>query len=316
MDESRQQSRILVTGASGYIGRNVCDYLSNLGHDVIAVSRNSLEQNIKAQKVVVPDFRSADWTGILSNIDIIIHCAGLAHNRSADLRKFLEANVESTRPLVKASLQMGVGTFVLISSVAVYGNQSVAGCINAATPVKPTDSNGKTKLICEEVIRSKLSSTNTTTLILRVPMIYGANCPGNFAKLFSISNTNLPLPFKGAYANRHYLNIKNLCSAVAHCLPAKRHGSGTYLIADQYPTNLADLAKSIRCSLKKNSNLFYVPSPIMKSILAITKNHKLSDVMYKNCLIDSSQFSETFGWAPQFDINDGVSEYRHSFFQN
>lgn len=314
MVHSRQKRKILITGSSGYIGRNVCDYLSSLGHDVIAVTRNKLDKDIKGQKVVVRDFRSADWTRILVDVDIVIHCAGLAHNRNADLKKFLEANVESTKPLVNASSQMGVGTFVFISSIAVYGNDNLDGCINTLTPERPADSNGKTKFICEEIIRSQLRSDTTTTLILRVPMIYGPNCPGNFAKLFSISNTNLPLPIKGAHAKRHYLNIKNLCSALAQCLFAGRHESGTYLIADQNPTNLAELVANMRGSLKKNSNLFYVPTPIMKFILAITKNQKLCDVMYKDCLIDSSRFSKTFKWAPQFDINDGIVDYCRTFF--
>ena len=124
-------ARILVTGASGFIGQTLCKTLSKSGRLVRGTvrSHNSISEDTKAEYINVEDINiEKNWRGILDDIDCIVHCAGKAHvmneTKTNMLNSYRLANVESTRKLAVKAAEAGVKKLIFLSSIKVNGEET------------------------------------------------------------------------------------------------------------------------------------------------------------------------------------------------
>src|SRR5688572_1664280 len=176
--------RTLVTGATGFLGRTVVAQLLAAGVAVRTTARRPRAD------LALPDFRPSDLTAsddlgpLLSNIDRVIHVAGLAHQfgrQAADNAAFQRVNALATERLARAAIAAGVRRFILVSSVAVYGSQH--GEIDESTPCQPATAYGRSKWLAEQVLRNLVAGTCMETVILRPVTLYGEHDPGNVGRL-------------------------------------------------------------------------------------------------------------------------------------
>jgi len=160
---------ILITGKNGYIAGHLKKALSDNGHTCAAVSlRNGLGG--------LPE---------LFGYDTVIHCAALVHSKENDPTRFYRINTELTAALAEKSKNEGVARFVFMSTMAVYGvpdSLRDPAAINSRTPENPVTPYGKSKLLAENRLRG-MADEHFKVYILRLPMVYGAGAPGNYARL-------------------------------------------------------------------------------------------------------------------------------------
>jgi UDP-glucose 4-epimerase len=240
--------RILITSKTGYIANQLKSFFENKRSDykVDLVSVN----NIKVKNLQ------------LFNYDVVIHTAALVHqkNKKYMYKDYFEINAQLTYDLAIHSKAEGVRQFIFLSTLNVYGLET--GTIDQHTKVNPNSFYGKSKFEAEKMIH-QLQDSNFQILVLRVPMVYGKGCPGNFTELVKICK-KLPF-FSKPIGSRSFINIVNLTSFID--LSIKLNISGTYLLKD--PFNISSLDIFSRVKIFQGQKV--LTNPILLNSLKLIK---------------------------------------------
>ena len=166
--------KILITGANSYIGTSFEKYIKeNYPNDY----------QIDTLDMLNPNWKEYDFSGY----DSIFHVAGIAHKKESkkNAHLYYKINRDLAIEVAKKAKRSEVHQFVFMSSMSVYGLDYSNDYINLDTPTNPKTNYGKSKLQAEKEIL-KLNDDNFKVCILRPPMVYGDNSPGNLTKLFKL----------------------------------------------------------------------------------------------------------------------------------
>ncbi len=208
-------SLILVTGASGFIGRALCRSLVQLGYHVRGLVRSVPKEPLQGVDYV----RMGSFDDICEGVSSIVHLAGAAHGKSGDSREALDANnVVLTEALAKAAIEARVGRFIFVSSIGVNGSQTHGSPITDASPEMPSEPYAESKLEAEKRLVAALDGSATAYTIVRPPLVYGVEAPGNFMRLLGLVDSGLPLPFANARNKRTIVSIDNLIGLLVQTL--------------------------------------------------------------------------------------------------
>lgn len=235
--------KILITGATGFVGTNFQDYLKN-SHDVSPMSvRYVANQQF--------DLKA----------NALIHLAGKAH----DLKKvshptdYYEANFELTKQLFDAFLLSDATVFIFMSTVKAVAD-TVSGILTEDAVPSPKTHYGMAKLQAEQYLLSKKYPRDKRVYILRPCMIHGPGNKGNLNLLYQLVSKGLPWPL-GAFENqRSFLGIENLCFVIKELLENEAIPSGVYQVADDQSLSTNELIRLLGTSLEKKSRIWYLPT--------------------------------------------------------
>jgi nucleoside-diphosphate-sugar epimerase len=241
--------KITITGASGFVGTNLQNYLSET-HDIDTVSIRYLpNQEIKL------------------NTDAIIHLAGKAHDlkKVANPKDYYDANFELTKQLFNAFLNSDAKVFIFMSTVKAVADQ-VEGILTEDRIENPKTHYGIAKLQAEKYILNKELPGWKKVYILRPCMIHGPGNKGNLNVLYQFVSKGLPWPL-GSFENRRsFLSIENLCFIINELLSNEKISSGIYQIADDETLSTNELIKLLGASLGKKSLIWKINSSFIKSL--------------------------------------------------
>ena len=304
---------VLVTGATGFVGRAVLPQLLNQGWRVrVAVRRSMgpLAAPLEAVEVMpVGDLGDTiDWQPALAGIDLVVHLAARVHvmgeNGAEALARYRQVNVEGTRRLVEAARCAGVQRFLLMSSVKAVGEEGNAP-LSEATPSAPVDPYGLSKLEAEEVLRSTAGEAMEWTF-LRPPLVYGPGVGANFLKLLRISQRGWPLPL-GAVCNRRSLvYVGNLADAVVRCLIHPGAVGRGFFVHDGEALAVADLIRRLARLYGRSARLLPVPPVLLRLGAGLLGARGLYDRVCGSLEVDDSALRRATGWSPPFTTDDGL----------
>ena len=295
--------RVLVTGASGFIGKPLVTALHRAGYAIRVATRRSVSFPYLVDEVIIPDLVTpVEWKPILRGVDIVIHLAGLAHidERYIPFDEFNRVNWIATLQLADAAKKARVKHFVYISSVRAQVGAFAAQIVRERDTPKPTDSYGRSKLAAERAIKS----VNLPFTVLRPVVVYGPHAIGNVRTLVRLASLPLPLPVKGLRARRSLLGIDNLISAILFVLNNKRTLGQTFLVADPTPRTLLEIFTMLREAQGRWQWLFYSPSFIIRFALVQLGYPHLWERISNNLIIDTSKL-ESLGWRAPLDTYEG-----------
>lgn len=211
-------TEILLTGSTGFLGRNLDDALQG-SLNLTCLSRTGGDITCDL-KEFVPDIAGAQFSHV-------VHCAGLAHNKGNDDRDFEKVNVQGTRNLLAALEGQHLRSMVFISSVSVYGLDE-GHMIEETHKTQPTTAYGKSKLEAEGMVSTWCKDRNVPLLILRLPLVTGTNPPGNLAAMYRAVK-------RGYYMSMNQYPVhKSMVAArdIARWLPSALGKEGTYHLCD------------------------------------------------------------------------------------
>jgi nucleoside-diphosphate-sugar epimerase len=263
------QTTVLVTGSSGFVGRNLVPYLAAQGYKVIAASKTASafkDPNIVATQL--PDLSiTFDWQPLLQQCDAVVHLAGIAHT-SSNAYLYDRVNRGATDALAHAAFRAGVH-LVFVSSIAAQSGSSSDHELTEDDPPRPDNAYGRSKLAAERAIRG----SGVSFTILRPVVIYGEGEKGNFAFVHKISRLPIPLPFGGLTAQRSVLSVENFSSAVVTALTNPRARGETLIVSDPTPLTISDIIARYRAVRGRSPWLITIPERCLElSFKAIGQN--------------------------------------------
>jgi nucleoside-diphosphate-sugar epimerase len=234
--------KVLLTGASGFLGRVIQQNLAAADHEIISLSRHSSLINCDLSYTVP----------VLPEVDLIIHLAGKAHSvpkTEVHKQEFFETNVNGTINLLKGLERNTVlpKSFVFISSVAVYGRETGTE-ISENAPLLAIDAYGKSKIVAEQLIQEWCLKNNVVCTILRLPLVAGPNPPGNLHAMISGLK-------KGYYVNINSGKARKsivLAEDVARIIPKAAPIGGIYNLTDGYHPSFYEISLLIAKQLGEN----------------------------------------------------------------
>jgi len=303
---------ILITGATGFVGKNLISLLAQQDYQLNAAVRRS--ETFLAPKVsttIVGDIdRNTDWQKALLNIDAVVHLAGRAHilkEKSDDpLTEFIKVNTAGTANLVKQSVQAGVKHFIFISSLGAITTQSDRP-LNERSPCQPDTPYGISKLKAEQALLEIVQASAMDWTILRPPLVYGADNPGNMARLIKLIKTGLPLPLSSIHNRRSFIYVGNLVSAIATCLQHPKARSETFLVSDREVLSTLELIQLLGKGLDRQIYSFPCPAQLLKLAGQFTNQTSTVDRLIGSLEIDSSKIQTLLNWSPPFTVTEGLS---------
>jgi len=297
--------RVLITGASGFIGRRLAGALAKQGWQVRAASRDpaSLQAASGLEMVVMPDLaRAADWAAMLDGVTHVVHLAGIAHAPgSLPDAVYERINADAVGELAQAA-RGKVERFVLMSSVRAQAGLSADHAITEQNSPEPTDAYGRSKLAAERLI----AESGVDFTVLRPAVVYGKGVKGNIAALATLAKTPMPLPFAGLDNRRSLLALENLISAIALVLVAEQAANQTFLAADAEPISVAELVTAMREGLGRSPHLVKVPlGAVMRLMKSFGKEAEWERIS-GDFVINASKLMG-IGWRPEVATRDGIA---------
>ncbi len=296
--------RVLVTGASGFIGRALVADLAAAGRSVRAAMRHPADVFPRGVEVVaVSDLtRPVEWRALLKGIDTVVHLAGIAHAGPGIAEDAYDSvNRLATAELAAAGKAVGIRHLVFASSTRAQCGPVSDHVLAETDPPRPTDAYGRSKLAAEQSLRA----SNIPFTILRPSLVYGPGVKGNMASLARLARGPWPLPF-GLFRNRRSLLSRDNLIGAIHFALANPAAGETYLVADPEPVTLADVVAALRAGQGRRPGL--VPVPMWPVGLALKASGRIEvwERLSGELQVNPGKLIGA-GWRPSIQTVDGLA---------
>ena len=315
--------KILVTGASGFIGNALCNRLFKSNYVTYGVVRNSsarLSDNNFNQIPINEINSNTNWKDVLNNIDCIVHCAGIAHNMNENnnLNFYRSVNLDGTKHLAEQAAEAGVKKLIFLSSIKVNGeytddkyDKSISSyqkknSFTHVDPPNPIDPYSISKLEVEKVLHEIYAKTGLETVIIRLPLVYGKNVKGNLARLIRLVKSGIPLPFGNIANQRSMIGIDNLVDLLINCIEHPNAAGKTFLASDGEDLSTPELIKLIASSMGKKANLFSFPISMLKFLGSVFVKREEINRLVGSLRIDNSYTKKILNWTPSISVEEGI----------
>ena len=308
--------RVLVTGGTGFVARHLAEYLvRHDGYQVRLATRNPdrLLDGSGIEVVRGPELEAeSDWSGVLADVDVVVHTAGRAHvfdkSSNADAqREFDAVNVEGSSALAEQAVAAGVNRFVFISSIGVFGSTRQEKLTEDSEP-HPSEPYAVSKLRAEKVLQGICRDASMSLLIVRPPMVYGRDAPGNFFRLVKLVDRGWPLPLANATSPRSFIGIDNLCQFLSVCACRHECSDDLFLVSDDEDISTAELVRQIGAMREQAVRLFPVPRTMMKVGSVLLGQDKVYRSLFEPLQVDCGHARRELSWAPALSVREGLKE--------
>lgn len=314
------QPSVLVTGATGFVGRALCPLLSARGLRVIAGMRTQGPHPCGASDArLLGDLaRQPVLDGAFDGVDSVVHLAGRAHviqrTRSSTGHRdqehaFFAANTAATEQVASAAASAGVRRLIFISSIKVNG-ESTEGRrpFGPSDLPAPEDAYGRSKLAAEKVLQRIGAATGLEVVIIRPPLLHGPGVKGNIERLLRAIDRGLPLPLAAVQNQRSLLAQDNLCDLIERCLRHPAAAGETLLAADATPISTPDLIRALAAGLQRPARVFSLPPTALRAIGRFTRQQAAINRLIGSLEVDASRTCQRLDWRPQTTTESGLQE--------
>jgi nucleoside-diphosphate-sugar epimerase len=300
--------KLLITGASGFVGRAVVNALRKNGYEVVCAVRREQTDSLMVGDIG-PD---TNWSGALTMCKVVVHLAARVHvmnEKSSDpMTEFRRVNVEGTTTLARQAAASGVNRFIFLSSIKVNGEFSKLGQPFTADGIPaPTDPYGISKYEAEQALRKIASETGMEVVIIRPPLVYGPGVKANFESMMRWLSRDLPLPLAAVTENRRSLiALDNLVDLIMTCVDSPAAANQTFLVSDGEDLSTAKLLERMGAAMGKHARLFYLPSALLKLGTILLNRPSTYQRLCGSLQLDITKTRQLLGWAPPVSVQEGL----------
>jgi UDP-glucose 4-epimerase len=303
---SNDRPVVLVTGASGFVGRHLVPVLARNGWTVRRAIRTL---SADPDEVLIESIGPAtDWRAALADADAVVHLAARVHhpNDQHATALYRSVNVDGTLHLARCAAEAGVRQFIFVSTVLVHGRSN-----DGRPPFSETDAltprglYGISKAAAEAGLKNLAQDCDMRITVVRPPLVYGTAAKGNFALLVSAVKRGIPLPLAAIHNHRAFLSVENLSSFILQRLSHADKNFDVFLVADQEQVSTPEFVERLAKAAGARPRLFAMPTPILSGLLRISGRREAHDSLIGSLELDISK-ATAVGWRPQVTLDEGL----------
>jgi nucleoside-diphosphate-sugar epimerase len=306
--------KVLVTGSSGFVGKNLVETLSLKKHLVYEAFYD------KEKKIIhrVRKFNNKEIEPLIDyenikKIDAIIHCAAKLpsskNNEINNLDEYKKVNVEQTLLTAKQAVKKGIKRFVYLSSALVVNDKQL---INNTTKSFYSIS----KLESEIALMEFSKQTGLEVVILRPPLIYGKYVKGNFINLLDLIYKKIPLPFKNIKNLRSYIGVNNLIDLIIVCISHPKAVGKIFSASDNEDISISDLIIKISKFMNLSPKLFSLPTALLKSLGYLFFSYNSFNSIIQTFHCSNEDVNKILGWSPVYSLDQEIEKLVHWYKKN
>lgn len=302
--------KILITGAHGFVGTNLSEYLAN-DHQIKLIA---LDINKKAVSAYYKEYAWNEFSMIdFNTIDTIIHLAGIAHDtrHTKDKEEYFNINVGLTKKVFDQFVKSEAKKFIYFSSVKAVADSVTNKILTEEDLPNPQTPYGRSKLEAEKYLLSHILPKDKFLYILRPAMIHGPGNKGNLNSLINLINKGLPYPLGAFSSQRSFTSIGNL-NFVIHQFIHREIEPGIYQIADKESISIIEIIKLIGEATSHHPRILNVPVPLVKCIanignlLHLPLNSEKLQKLTENYLVSNKKLTTALGVDLPVHAHEGL----------
>jgi nucleoside-diphosphate-sugar epimerase len=308
----RVPPRLLITGASGFVGRALAFQAAARALPLRIALRRSEAQfpaQLDAARISGLD-ANTEWGAALEGIDVIAHCAARAHvmrELSSDsLAEFRRVNVEGTLNLARQAVRAGVRRFIFISSIGVNGSETHFKPFTAEDVAAPSSPYALSKYEAESALRLLSKETGLELVVIRPPLIYGPGAKGNFESMIRWIERGIPLPLGAIHNKRSLVALDNIIDLILLCLQHPRASNQTFLVSDGEDLSTTELLLRLGQALNKPIRLIPVPAVLLSAGALLIGRSDIAQKLVGSLQVDDSHTREVLTWSPPISVREGL----------
>ncbi|MGA2564337.1 MAG: NAD-dependent epimerase/dehydratase family protein [Steroidobacteraceae bacterium] len=312
--------RVLVTGATGFVGGFVCEALARQGHTVRAALRTDapLPSHAAESSVIGNIGEATDWDSALDGVDAIVHLAAKAHAmRASELssQEFHTTNALGTQRLMRCAVKAGVARFIYLSSVKVNGEGRANSPYTPRDTPNPQDAYAISKWLGEKSVSATEAGSPPERVIVRAPLVYGPGVRANFLRLMRWVEAGWPLPLGAVHNKRSLIGVWNLAHLLAHVLTHPAAANNTWMASDGQDLSTPALIRLIGAAMQRPVRLLGVPVALLRLGGALIGRSEEIGRLCNSSTVDISATHQQLDWSAPLSVTAGIERtvqwYRH-----
>jgi UDP-N-acetyl-alpha-D-quinovosamine dehydrogenase len=303
--------RVLVTGASGFVGALLCTELTRSGYVVRAAVRDpGRSPEYAAERVVTGNLgEGAPWDEALNGVDAVVHLAARAH-MLGDSREnsvlYRQANALGTLHLARQAAAAGIRRFVFVSSVKVNGEATTGQGFDAADHPRPRDAYAESKWEGEKYAVATGEQSGMEVAIVRSPLMYGPGVKANFLRLMRWVDRERLLPLGSIRNKRSLVNIWNLCDLLRLMLTSPIAPGRIWMASDGEDLSTPELVRRIAGAMNRRARLLPVPMRVLQLLGLATGHGAEVRRLCGSLCVNIEKTREELGWSPPVSVTEGL----------
>jgi nucleoside-diphosphate-sugar epimerase len=312
------RTKILITGANGFIGQHLCNHLTSAGREVIACIRPeatmaAASRGADIRVVRVPDLaESTGWLELLAEADAVIHLAArvhVMHDCAADpLAEFRKVNVVGTGALAEQAARAGVRRFLYLSSIKVNGEATPHGEFHADDQPGFLDPYGQSKWEAEQKLEEIAGRSTMEWLVVRPTLVYGPGVRGNFLSLLRLIHRGFPLPFGQVRNRRSLVSVYNLVDLLARAIDHPAAAGQRFLVKDAEDVSTGELVRRIAKALDRRPHLLPVPPSILVRSSKLLRQEKVMRRLLDSLVVNTEKTCDLLEWHAPMSLDSALAQ--------
>ncbi|MDX8524506.1 NAD-dependent epimerase/dehydratase family protein [Mesorhizobium sp. MSK_1335] len=293
--------KVLVTGATGFIGRRVVSRLREAGFDIRVAFHAPQPPAGANDAVALPgsDAPEEAFLALMRDVAHVVHCAALNNDRSAGEADFRAVNATLTGRLAQAAATRTAGRFIYLSSIRAVVGPGFSDTIDETTPPAPQCAYGRSKREGEiEMLEAFATAGRDGATALRLPPVYGEGMKGNLRRLMRLAATGLPLPTAALTAVRSLISHDAVAGAVTHLLTRPTPPRPTYVLGDASPVAMSEIVAAFRRGYGRPARLLPMPARPFRLLATLLGRQASWQALVATQICDPSLLASE-GWTPE-----------------
>lgn len=317
--------RVIISGASGFVGRSLLKAFSGSGVDVVALYRSNraCPPKLTGIQSIYYDFVDGEilYSSELTSADYFFHLAGVAHKTNISEERlqpvFSEVNVALTLAFARSSQRLGVSRFIFVSSIGVLGESSRSGVLTASSMYAPTNAYSRSKMEAEVKLKEWFEDSGPEVLVLRPPLIFGLEAPGNLKRLIKLCAAMPILPFGGFLEPRAMISLRNFIDFLVHSVSCNLESQyECVIVGDGAEWSTSGLIELVREEAGLRCLNLRVPKAVVEIFFRSIGRHGDYKKLSEPLKVDASDIRDRFKWSPKFEPEEEMrASIRNHFAQ-
>lgn len=306
-----QVSRVLVTGANGFVGRALCEAFLARGWSVRAAVRKpgcSIPRG--CQMTVIGNLAGrVDWSSALEGVNQVVHAAAHVHvatRLEGGGEDHFAVNGRASRALVEAAAGAGIDKFVYLSSIKVNGEETAGRPFGPSDDPCPRGFYAQSKLMGEQAVLQVGTETGMEVSIVRPPLVYGPGVGANFRRLISWIAADRLLPLGGVRNKRSLVNIWNLVDLVVRLLTGPVQGGRVWLVSDGEDLSTPELVRRIAAAMGRPARVMRLPAMLLSAMGVAAGKRSEMRSLCGSLTVDISATIAELQWSPGTGVDEAL----------